>query len=379
MGCLWSDDNNRHDLRLKKPNVSISHVKKRSVTVGIFGKCNAGKTSLYNVLSGNPFEKLPPPTLDAKYYRMPLSMFDPNYNFKPCDVKFYDLPGIENKRVLLKAYANIMDVVIYAIDTTDKNNLNVDKVLDTLANFHVHMKVPRIILVGTKIDELKSKENKELEEVMKEVYNGLGPLGVSRQMISSKTGTNIDSLKIQIAAILSDVAHEQKIPRDRVVNIILVGRSAVGKTTFFNCVLRGKNFITNVHEATINVDMQVINIRDPKDKSKSMQIRLWDTAGQERFNALTHNYFNNADIILFFRDAQEFENHDFSSNSVDSDHYYAEEIDMRKKYPNVKTEIVYMKSDLIKKSIDDSIMFFTRNNPQNIKNFVINMAIELLQ
>lgn len=378
MGCSQSDDNKKPDLRIKKPNVSISHVKKRCATVGIFGKCNAGKTSLYNVLSGNPFEKLPLPTLDARYYRIPLSMIDPSGNLEPCDIKFYDLPGIENKRVLWKAYANIMDVVIYAIDTTDKNNLNVDKVLDTLTNFHVHMKVPRVILVGTKIDELKSKDNKELVDVMTEVYTGLGPLGVSRQMISSKTGANVENLKIQIASILSDVAHEQKIPKDRTVNIILVGKPSVGKTTFFNCALKGKSFSTDIYEPTMNVDMQVINVRDSNDKYKHMQIRLWDTAGQEKFNSLTNIYFNTADIILFFHDAQEFENYDFSSKSQNNN-YYAEEEEIRKKYPNVKAEIVYMKSDLIKKSVDDNIMFFTRNNPQNIKNYVINVALELLQ
>ena len=99
MGCTSSDENNykKQDLRVKKHNVSISHVKKRSVSIEIFGKCNAGKTSLYTIFSGKSFDKLPPPTLNPICHKIPLSTIDSSNNLEPCDVKLFDLPGIENR------------------------------------------------------------------------------------------------------------------------------------------------------------------------------------------------------------------------------------------------------------------------------------------
>ena len=87
--------------------------------------------------------------------------------------------------------------------------------------------------------------------------------------------------------------------------IILLGNSAVGKTSLFKKIITGEFSEKNI--STIGMDRRTMQLEvDINDNgttsTKSFEISLVDTAGQERFRAITKTYFNGADCILLIYD-----------------------------------------------------------------------------
>jgi len=106
-------------------------------------------------------------------------------------------------------------------------------------------------------------------------------------------------------------------------NIILIGNSAVGKTSLFKKIMTGSFSEKNI--STIGMDKRTFNIEaevDEKGKkvTKSFNISLIDTAGQERFKSITKTYFKGADCILLIYDVTNKESYDNVSMWIESIH-----------------------------------------------------------
>ena len=106
-------------------------------------------------------------------------------------------------------------------------------------------------------------------------------------------------------------------------NIILIGNSAVGKTSLFKKIVTGSFSEKNI--STIGMDKKTFTIDaevDDKGKkvTKNFNISLIDTAGEERFKSITKTYFKGADCILLIYDVTTRESYDNVSMWIESIH-----------------------------------------------------------
>ena len=85
--------------------------------------------------------------------------------------------------------------------------------------------------------------------------------------------------------------------QDLNLKILLVGDASVGKTSLLLRYI--DHYFPDKHLSTVGVEYR-IKLFDYRGFKVKLQI--WDTAGQERFHAITQNFFNNADGILFVYD-----------------------------------------------------------------------------
>ncbi len=87
--------------------------------------------------------------------------------------------------------------------------------------------------------------------------------------------------------------------------IVLIGNSAVGKTSLFKKLTTGQFSEKNI--STIGMDKKSLNVEIEVNENgsivkKQINISLVDTAGQERFRSITKNYFKESDGILLIYD-----------------------------------------------------------------------------
>ncbi|GAA6090169.1 uncharacterized protein rab44 [Tachysurus ichikawai] len=82
-----------------------------------------------------------------------------------------------------------------------------------------------------------------------------------------------------------------------VYNIVMVGNSSVGKTSFIKRLQSG-HFIPD-YSSTIGVDTFVHTVTFG---SKTVKLYVWDTAGQERYHSITRQVFHKAQGLLLMYD-----------------------------------------------------------------------------
>lgn len=80
-----------------------------------------------------------------------------------------------------------------------------------------------------------------------------------------------------------------------VLKLVIVGDSAVGKSTLLKTFGGGEISSFDSYNATVGIDFIVRN-------HKHLKLQCWDTAGQERFRSMTVSMFRNAHVILFAYD-----------------------------------------------------------------------------
>ncbi|NXA99040.1 RAB44 protein, partial [Cnemophilus loriae] len=84
---------------------------------------------------------------------------------------------------------------------------------------------------------------------------------------------------------------------DHVYNVLFVGDSHVGKTSFLY------RLHTNIFDtyliATVGLDYQIKNL---VVDDKRFALRLWDSAGQERYHSMTKQFFRKADGVVLMYD-----------------------------------------------------------------------------
>ncbi|XDV35526.1 hypothetical protein PO909_005456 [Leuciscus waleckii] len=76
-------------------------------------------------------------------------------------------------------------------------------------------------------------------------------------------------------------------------NVVMVGNSCVGKTSFIRRFHEGQ--YTEDYRSTIGVDTFIQTVELP---DRTVKLQIWDTAGQERFHSITSQVFRKADGIL---------------------------------------------------------------------------------
>ena len=153
------------------------------------------------------------------------------------------------------------------------------------------------------------------------------------------------------------------------INILLVGDTNTGKTSFVKRLIFNKYDLTFV--ASIGVDFELKKI---KYKNKIYSIRLFDTAGQERFKSITKSYFRLANAYFIF----------FDLSNKDSLNHIHNWIDLIKEYSEKSIFIILGNKDDLKKKISDEIINENLERYKDIifikisvsKNYNIKEAIE---
>ena len=87
------------------------------------------------------------------------------------------------------------------------------------------------------------------------------------------------------------------------VNIMLLGNTEVGKTTFLQQYI--KKTFKEVGMMTVGVDSETIDIII--DNKKKVKTKIWDTAGQEKYQAIFKAHYQKADgMILMYSVIEKF-------------------------------------------------------------------------
>lgn len=86
-------------------------------------------------------------------------------------------------------------------------------------------------------------------------------------------------------------------PPDYKMQIIIIGDSGVGKTSFMDRFTEGAHRLA--YSATVGIDFKVrrLNI-----DNKTVKMQIWDTAGQEKFNSITTAYYRQARAAIVMYD-----------------------------------------------------------------------------
>ena len=93
---------------------------------------------------------------------------------------------------------------------------------------------------------------------------------------------------------------EEKKENNYRLNLVLLGESGVGKTTFKNRLL-GQNFEYYMLP-TIALFSEFFQFSSENLPNSNITINIWDTAGQEIYNSACVGVIKKADIIIFIRD-----------------------------------------------------------------------------
>ena len=82
---------------------------------------------------------------------------------------------------------------------------------------------------------------------------------------------------------------------DKIINIITLGESGVGKTSIIKRYVYGTFEEETISTIGLNFGYKIITLSD----NNKIKLKLVDTAGQERYRALNKNYFKNGEAVLY--------------------------------------------------------------------------------
>lgn len=99
-------------------------------------------------------------------------------------------------------------------------------------------------------------------------------------MKSFQTRNKTDDSIATFNSILTEVRHFFK--------VILLGNTAVGKTSIFSKVLEKK--FDKDYKCTLSVDFKMKSMLI--DHNTWVEMQVWDTCGQEMYRSLTRQYYN---------------------------------------------------------------------------------------
>ncbi|GAA0781558.1 [FeFe] hydrogenase H-cluster maturation GTPase HydF [Hathewaya limosa] len=165
--------------------------------IGIYGKRNAGKSSLVNLITGQEValvSDVKGTTTDPVFKTMELIPFGP--------VRFIDTAGLDDEGVLgelrVKKTFELIQITDLALYVMDVNDIDEKSFKDTVNKFK-QFNIPYIVIFN-KIDTLNEKELKKLKERFpKEVF------------ISTKKQEGVDLLREEIIKELKNAEEEPRI------------------------------------------------------------------------------------------------------------------------------------------------------------------------
>lgn len=165
--------------------------------IGIYGKRNAGKSSLVNLITGQEValvSDVKGTTTDPVFKTMEIIPFGP--------VRFIDTAGLDDEGVLgqlrVKKTFELIQITDLALYVMDVNDIDEKSFKDTVNKFK-QFNIPYIVIFN-KIDTLNEKELKKLKERFpKEVF------------ISTKKQEGIDLLREEIIKELKNAEEEPRI------------------------------------------------------------------------------------------------------------------------------------------------------------------------
>ena len=79
--------------------------------------------------------------------------------------------------------------------------------------------------------------------------------------------------------------------------VVILGDSAVGKTSLIQRYISGRTDIQNSTLGAVFVKLEH-NFKNDEGKTYNLPIQFWDTAGQERYNSLIPMYVRDADYVI---------------------------------------------------------------------------------
>ena len=199
------------------------------------------------------------------------------------------------------------ECAIYMIDILDFESFNIIKELIS----NLKLKNPytkNIILLNKKEEENESKFQVNENEIDNLINNN--NLFIKFEM-SIKNSTNYSQFLELINQIITEneniffshlIKESNNFPKnikvsDKKLNIVLLGDSSVGKTSFLKRYFQ--NDFSNIATVTIGIDNQIKII---KIQDEIYKLMVWDTAGQEKYRAIPKKYYQNANGMLLFFD-----------------------------------------------------------------------------
>ena len=277
----------------------------------LFGDKQTGKSCFIKSLENNPFNEFYSQTKSTDYTRVEIlgekSLFLNVYEYNTyeslntedietndedlfvdllyqcqCAILFLD-PASKDSFGYLKQIVKDIDKVdlpyITKIILYNKNDIK-EKILseDEVRQFANENKIQNVFAYS---NITKENHNAILDALYTILYENKNDFGVN----------NVLDVTKYYKSIKSDEAMK------KLLRIILLGDSAVGKTCFIMRFFRNEFDVNSMTTIGITEESKIIKINDI-----TCTLKLWDTAGQERFKSLPKNLYRNADGILLVYD-----------------------------------------------------------------------------
>ena len=113
--------------------------------------------------------------------------------------------------------------------------------------------------------------------------------------------------------------HNQEYENQIIIKAIIVGKSTIGKTFFYNRINLNYTKFQQINLKYITTLGFEFYLKAVKYRNKYFLIQIWDTCGQEAYKSLITSFYHDTDIFLIFYDA-------LDRNSFERAKSYFEEI-----------------------------------------------------